>query len=305
MTKVKKNISLFDKIRYKYRLIIINDDTFEQKASIKLSKFNIYVWLGSFFLLIVFLIISLIAFTNLKYYLPGVGQIDFRNKINELYFKTDSLNKELDSRNLWINNIQKIVSGDIDSVYFHKEGEDTGKVNIDNIDLSYITDEDRILREEVDNQMQLNNLNDDITHTDFKEDNLLFANLNLKNNLGSPLKGVLIKSFSLEENYFGVDIAGKEDEKIRAIYNGIVILSEWNPKTGFVIAIQHPGNMISFYKHNSALIKKRGTFVSKGEPIAIIGNSGELSTGPHLYFEFWKNGTIQDPIKYIDLEKLN
>lgn len=305
MAKVKKNISLFDKIRYKYRLVIINDDTFEQKASIKLSKFNIYVWVGSFFLLIVLFITSLIAFTNLKYYLPGVGQIDFRNKINELYFKTDSLNKELDSRNLWIDNVQKIFSGEMDSLYSYKEAEDTLKLNVDTIDLSFITEEDQKLRDEVEGQMELDDLNNKITNSDFKGENLIFSNLNLKNHLEPPLNGVVIKGFSIEDDHLGVDIAAKDDEKIRAIYDGVVILSEWNPKTGYVIAIQHPGDMISFYKHNSVLMKKRGTFVTKGEPIAIIGSSGELSTGPHLHFELWKNGTIQDPTKYIDLEKLN
>jgi septal ring factor EnvC (AmiA/AmiB activator) len=305
MAKYKKNISLFDKIRYKYRLIIINDDTFEQKTSIKLSKFNIYVWVGSFFLLIVLFITSLIAFTNLKYYLPGVGQIDFRNKINELYFKTDSLSKELDTRNLWISNIQKIVSGDIDSLYYYKEDQDTIKLNIDTIDLSFISEEDKKLREEVETQMELENLDHKISNADFNEDKLLFSNLSLKNHLVPPLQGIIIKNYSLEDQHFGVDIAGVEDETIHAVYDGVVILSEWNPKTGYVIGIQHPGDMISFYKHNSLLMKKRGTFVTKGEAIAIIGDSGELSTGPHLHFELWRNGTIQDPTKYIDLEKLN
>lgn len=305
MAKGKKYISLFDKIRYKYRLIIINDDTFEQKASVKLSKFNIYVWVGSFFFFIVLLVTSLIAFTNIKYYLPGVGQIDFRNKINELYFKTDSLTKELDTRNLWINNIQKIISGDIDSLYSYRENQDTVKLNVDTIDLSYISEEDLKLREEVENQMELEQIDERISNSNSNDDNLIFSNLDLKYKLVPPIKGVIVKNFSLEDEHYGVDIAGTEAEKILAVYDGVVILSEWNPKTGYVIAIQHPGNMITFYKHNSVLLKKRGTFVTKGEAIAVIGSSGELSSGPHLHFELWKNGTIQDPIKYIDIEKLN
>ncbi len=305
MAKDKKNISFFDKIRYKYRLIIINDDTFEQKTSIKLSKFNLYIGLGSFILLMVFIVTSIIAFTNIKYYLPGVGRLDIRNEIRNLYIKTDSLTIELDQRNLWIENFQKLLKGDVDSLYSTKKNDSSdAKINIDNIDLEFIPNEDKLLREEVENQMELEKLNHRIQTTDLSLNNDLFSNVELKMNLEAPLQGVVINSFSLKDDHLGIDIAGKTDEKIKAIYKGVVILSEWNPKTGYVIAIQHPGNMISFYKHNSILLKKRGTFVKKGEAIAVIGSSGELSSGPHLHFELWKNGTIQDPSKYIKIDKL-
>ena len=306
MAKSKKNISFFDKIRYKYRLVIINDDTFEQKTSIKLSKFNIYVWLGSFILLIVFLVTIVIALTDLKYFLPGVGKLDVRQKLTELYSTQDSLIEEVNTRNLWIKNVQDVLKGDISNIYVSNNVDSDNLINPDTIDLNYKPEEDIKLREEIETQDEINKLNNKISSSTFGNNEEFFGNLDIKINLISPImKGVVLQSFSLKDNHLGLDIAGKEQEKIKAVYKGTVILSEWNPKTGYVIAIQHPNNLISFYKHNSVNLKKIGTFVEKGEAIAIIGNTGELSSGPHLHFELWLNGQVQDPSKYVNLEKLN
>lgn len=304
MDKDKKNISFFDKIRYKYRLVIINDDTFEQKTSLKLSKFNIYVWVGTFVLLIVLLVTSIIAYTDLKYYLPGVGKIEVRQKLKELYYTQDSLIEEISTRNLWIGNMQDVLRGDVSELTFENIEDTTQTINPDSIDLNYIPELDLQLRDEVETQDEINKLNNKIVNSVFDDDSF-FGEISIKLNLMSPIEGVIVQSFSIKNEHFGIDIAGKEQDKIKAIYRGTVIISEWNPKTGNVIAIQHPNNMISFYKHNSVNLKKIGTFVDKGDAIAIIGNTGELSSGPHLHFEIWRNGQVQDPTKYINLEKLN
>ena len=304
MAKSIKNISFFDKLKKKYRLVIINDDSFEQKYSIKLTKFNIYIGAGSVLIFIIALVLSMLAFTNLKYYLPGVGKIDFRNKINLLHHQTDSLQDVLNQRNLWINNVQKIVAGDIDSSYYFNE-EKTNVLNVDSIDLSYIPKEDRALRAEVERKFKLNEQESKLNISAKDNVNEVFPLVSEKFIYTSPIEGLLLKAFSIEENHFGVDIAGKKDQTIKAIYDGTVVISEWNPKTGNVIAIQHPGNTISFYKHNSLLLKKRGTFVKKGDIIAIVGNSGKLSSGPHLHFELWRNGKVLNPEKFLNFKKLN
>ena len=304
MDKDKKNISFFDKIRYKYRLVIINDDTFEQKTSLKLSKFNIYVWVGTFVLLIVLLVTSIIAYTDLKYYLPGVGKIEVRQKLKELYHTQDSLIEEISTKNLWIGNMQDVLRGDVSELTVENIEDTTQTINPDSIDLNYIPELDLQLRDEVETQDEINKLNNKIVNSVFDDDSF-FGEISIKLNLMSPIEGVIVQSFSIKDEHFGIDIAGKEQDKIKAIYRGTVIISEWNPETGNVIAIQHPNNMISFYKHNSVNLKKIGTFVDKGDAIAIIGNTGELSSGPHLHFEIWRNGQVQDPTKYINLEKLN
>lgn len=305
MAKAKKNNSLFRNLRFKYRLVVINDDTFEQKASLKLSKFNLYVGIGSFIFLVVLLVTSIIAFTNIKYYLPGVGTLDFRNKISNISFYTDSLSRELNQRNMWIENFQNIVSGNLDSAYYFKSDSVADFVNVDSVDLNYLSETDVELRAEVEASIEEEELNAKLIGLELEKNSLVFPIAEFKLNLSKPINGILIKPFSYEDEHFGIDIAGDEEEAIKTIYDGVVFLSEWNPKTGHVIGIQHPNNLISFYKHNSLLLKKKGTFVKKGEAIAIIGSSGSYSTGPHLHFEIWQNGKVQNPTKYIELDKSN
>lgn len=313
MVKGKKKLSFFRNLRYKYfrnlrykyRLVVINDDTFEQRASVRLSKFNLYLGVGGIILVVMLFVSSLIAFTNLKYYLPGVGTTNFRNQIKSMSYETDSLAKELSQRNLWINNFQNIMSGNLDSTYYAKNDSSFAKIKVDSIDLTYLTENDLELRKEVETNVEDENLNSKLLeYKAASGSDLLFPSITMKLDLASPLKGLVVKEFSLANEHFGIDIAGIADEPIKAIYKGVVILSEWNPKTGYVIAIQHPNNMISFYKHNSLLLKKIGTFVNKGEAIAVIGNSGEYSSGPHLHLEIWQNGKAQNPMNFIELNKL-
>ena len=96
-----------------------------------------------------------------------------------------------------------------------------------------------------------------------------------------------------------MDVVANKDEAIKAIQDGTVVFTGWTVETGYVIALQHPGNIVSVYKHNSVLLKKEGNIVRAGESIAIIGESGELSTGPHLHFEIWINGNPMDPKDYV------
>ena len=124
--------------------------------------------------------------------------------------------------------------------------------------------------------------------------------LNLESlNFFIPIKGLVTQDFNPEEEHLGIDIVAKENEVIKATQDGRVIFAEWTAETGYVMIIQHAEKFISVYKHNSALLKAQGQDVSSGEPIAIIGNSGELSSGPHLHFELWYNGYAVDPQEYI------
>jgi murein DD-endopeptidase MepM/ murein hydrolase activator NlpD len=114
-----------------------------------------------------------------------------------------------------------------------------------------------------------------------------------------PLEGFISDSFNLQTNHYGIDLVAKTGAKIKSIGEGTVIVSDWNPQTGYVLGIQHSEDFISFYKHCSVLLKNAGDIITTGENIAIIGNSGELSSGPHLHFELWKSGIPIDPSLYI------
>lgn len=298
MSKNNNNRTLLEKLRYKYRLIVINEDTFEQKASVRLSRFNLYAGVSILAVLLIMITTGIIAYTPLKYYMPGVGNIDIRSKLANLEFEADSLTEELNHRNYWISNFQKIVSGDLDSAFFQKDS--AARINITEINLNQLTDQEKKLREEMEAEEQATiadvvDMQNNVTND---------GGLGMMPALLAPVQGYITESFSANE-HFGVDIAGEADEPVLATLDGTVIIADWNPETGHVIAIQHSDNLISFYKHNAVILKKVGNFVAQGEAIAIIGNSGELSTGPHLHFELWSNGKVLNPTDYLSLENLN
>ena len=118
----------------------------------------------------------------------------------------------------------------------------------------------------------------------------------------APLKGTISSGFNAKKKHFGIDILGKKDEPIKACLDGLVILSTWSYDYGYIITVQHDDAIISVYKHNSALLKKEGDLVRAGDPIAIIGNTGNQSSGPHLHFEIWYNMNPINPARFISFE---
>ena len=115
-----------------------------------------------------------------------------------------------------------------------------------------------------------------------------------------PLKGVVSEHFQNTPDHFGVDLVSEPNARISSVLDGTVIFAGWTLETGYVAYIQHEANLVSVYKHNAELLKKTGQQVKAGEAIAIIGNTGELSSGPHLHFELWYNGKALNPEQYID-----
>ncbi len=293
-----KNITnkktLLQKLRYKYRLIILNEDTFEQKTSMRLSRMNLYVLASVFFLLVVIFVTTVIAFTPLKYYMPGVGSVDVRTQLIEVEMLTDSIQKELDKRNLWLQKFQMALSGDLDSTFFASDS--LHSLQIADVDIDEVSSEELAFREEIEEEL------------DTEVDQLVEATINKSDFYAlrfiSPAEGVVVGEYNAADGHYGIDIAGKENENIMAVESGVVLLADWNPETGHVIAIQHKNNTISFYKHNAVLLKKVGSFVSRGEVIALMGNSGHLSDGQHLHFELWRDGKAVNPAQYLQINKI-
>lgn len=286
MAKERKDTNkIFTKLRNKYRLVILNDDTFEEKLSFKLSRLNVFVVSGLSGILLILGTTLLIAFTPLREYIPGYSSTKLKRNALRLARVTDSIESQLHYNNLYLENIRGIVNG--------KAPLDLGdSLVIDSIDEANLefspSQEDSILRKLVEEEERFN--------VPVKaQDRLKLESLNFF----SPIKGLITNTFKPEENHLGVDVVAKENEVIKSAQDGRVIFSEWTAETGYVIIVQHPEKFISVYKHNSALLKSQGEEVSSGEPIAIIGNSGDLSSGPHLHFELWFNGYAVDPEEYI------
>lgn len=294
---IKNKKTLLQKLRYKYRLIILNEDTFEQKTSLRLSRMNLYVLASVFFLLVVMVVTAVIAFTPLKYYMPGVGSVDVRTQLVEVEMLTDSLEKELDQRNLWLHNFQKSLGGNLDSTFFASDS--LSSADYDNVNIDELGEDEALFREKM-KESEILEVMDAPTEVQTINQSQYYPL-----SFMSPTDGVVVNEYDDENGHFGIDIAGKEKENVRAVESGVILNADWNPETGYVIGVQHKNNTISFYKHNATLFKKVGSFVQRGEVIALMGNTGDLTDGPHLHFELWQNGKAIDPLNYIQLNKIN
>jgi len=290
--KEKKKSGWTSKLRDKYRLVIMNGDTLEERLTFRLSRLNVFVALGTLTIILIFLTSMLIAFTPLREYIPGYTNIGLQKRLYELQIKTDSIERALENKNRFIENIRNIINGK-DLTTDQPVIKDTLKKKYNNVRIKK-SPEDSLLRTEVESQGKYN-----LYRTESKE-----YGFPRKPAIGSvlffvPLKGVITNEFNPSQGHYGVDIVSRKNEAIKAVLDGTVILSNWTIETGYTIAIQHQENIVSVYKHNSALLKKVGDYVKAGDPVAIIGQTGELTSGPHLHFELWYDGNPVNPKEYI------
>jgi murein DD-endopeptidase MepM/ murein hydrolase activator NlpD len=280
------------KLRDKYRLVILNDDTFEEKFSFRLSRLNVFITTGIIVIILIVLTIFLIAFTPLREYIPGYADVTLSRRVNYLLMKTDSLEADARQKNVYIENISRIIEGrelldDSASAPQPSQSEAYENINYTH------SEEDSVLRSEYESGTSYDlyyNESEELSRVSPSRSNFTFFN---------PLKGIITSEFDLSLNHYGIDIVSKENDAVKATLEGTVMFADWTVETGYVISIQHRDNYISVYKHNSVLLKKTGNFVKAGEPIAIVGESGELTTGAHLHFELWYNGTPVNPLEYI------
>ena len=285
--KKKNDIPFLSKLKHKFRLIVMNDSTLEERLSIRFSTLemlSLFSFGGG--LLFVFFLL-LVGYTPMNEFVPGKASGRLHKELIVITLKTDSLEKKLLENELYLKNITAIVNGE-DPITIQTK--DTNVNNILEAELSFKkSKEDSLLRIAVEAE-------DKISITAKKDK----GNLDLENILYfSPIKGVITNSFDRKEEHFGTDIVAKEDEPIKCVFDGIVVISHWTSETGYVIGVQHDNGVFSLYKHNSILFKSVGEYVKSGEVIAVIGNSGDLSSGPHLHFELWYKGTAVNPENYI------
>ena len=276
------------KLLHKYRLVILNEDTFEERFAIKLTRLNVFVIASLSTILLILGTIVLIAFTPLKEYIPGYSSTALKRQATELNDKTDSLREIISVNERYYESIKRVLTGDVKTVEFNKDSiiaaaeKDISELNLNP------SKEDSILRAKVD-----------------KEDKYsLFESATSKVNfvLFPPVNGTISEAYDASTKHFAVDLVVAKDTPVKATADGTVIFSEWTSQTGYVILIEHSDRLISVYKHNATLTKKQGDLVTAGEVIAISGNTGELTTGPHLHFELWSNGYPVDPTTFIDFE---
>ena len=276
-------------LKNKFRFVVLNDETFEEKFSLTLTRLNVWIFASTVAVVLIMLTASAIIYTPLKYFIPGFGDYNYRGQIVALTFRTDSLEHELEQRALWLDNINNVVNGTVDTAAQKnptKHSSDTTRT------ISAASDEEKQLRKDVDEEesyaLSYKMDKKDGTKTQLNEFHFF-----------APVGGYVTDEFDPAKEHYGIDVAAVADAPVKATLDGTVISSGWSSETGYVIAIQHKDNIITLYKHNAKIFKNVGNFIRAGDVIATVGNTGELSSGPHLHFEIWHNGTSLNPRDYV------
>ncbi len=291
MAAMEEKKKFIHKLKDKYRLIIVSDNTFEERISLKLSRLNVIAVIATAVLLLSVIIVSLIVYTPVKEMIPGYSDANAKRQARQAFQTAEKMEADLSIRENYINDVIKVLKGEIEPTEFQSDTSSTSTEAAVNVDFS-ISERDSALRAEVAAEEQYN----------LKFENVVSrtAVTALSNTVFfSPLRGTISSGYDIGTEHLGVDIVAPDNETIKSTLDGTVILATWTSSEGYVIAIQHPDDLVSFYKHNSVLLKKVGERVEVGESIAIIGNSGELTDGPHLHFELWYKGDPLDPQEFI------
>ena len=277
---------ILNKLKNQYRLTIFNDSTFQSVFSIKLTRLKVFAAVAIASSVIVVLVTFLIAATPLREYIPGYPDAEQRQMMVNNAIKIDSLEIELGKRDAFFESIKAVVSGNVpvDTISGNDSARQLLNVKFNNYNHDSIF-EDELLAEQTNVSIRGNN-------TNRKEMSQMHFFV--------PLKGIVTNQFNSVSQHFGVDLVSEPNARICSVLDGSVIFSGWTLETGYVIYIQHDADLISVYKHNAELLKTTGDRVKAGEPVAIIGNSGEFTSGPHLHLELWHRGNPVDPQQYID-----
>ena len=260
-----------------YRLVIQEEKTYKEKFKLKLSRTNVFLT-GTFIsLIIVSITTSIIFFTPVREYIPGYDTTKMRiQAINNLE-RLDSLINQLSINENYLEAVFQTINGeDYKNIYTNESQRIS--VDLSELDMS-LRVEDSILRKVVEREDKFNVIESE-TQT-----------LNLE--MSPPVRGIIIESFDVSIKHYGIDIVLKEQTPVKAVADGIVLLSEWTIDSGHTVIVYHKDQLTSVYKHNYLSKVKTGDYVKQGQVVALSGNTGELTSGPHLHFELWdSNGPI-------------
>lgn len=297
--KLNKKRSFVDKLVSKYRLVILNENTFEEQVSFKLSRLNVLILLFLSAFILVLTSVLLIAFTSLREYIPGYASTKLTNQANNLVFQTDSLLLKVNEKERFYQSIKTVLKGELKAEKFNIDS--TKQAIATKLDETKLkpSEKELALRKEVDKIEKYSIQN----NTDINSDYLFFP----------PVKGKVISSFDFEKRHFSVTISVLKNTPVKAASAGMVVFTDWAPDTGYFLVLKHKSGIVSVYKQNSKVLKQQGEFVIAGEVIAVAGavnqkTAAENSTKAEkmeaqLRFELWDNDKALDPLKYIDFEK--
>lgn len=274
----------------RYQMVVRNEENLAEVSTFNFTYAKVVVISLLTFVLIFIGALYLSQSLLSQWFDPRHTTMEYNQKLLTLTMEMDSLKSRLRAQDRFIGNVQTILKGDIPKGETYREL-------------------DQIKTDELNKDMnpQSMNVGDSIIRQEFEEQDFSLTSYSSNNYSEElkdifffpPLQGIVSSPYDLSIDHYGIDIVAKTNEPVKSIADGTVILSSWTQEGGYVIAIQHRANLISVVRHNSALLKKVGNFVNAGEVISIIGNSGELTSGPHVHLEIWYNGNPVDPEEFI------
>ena len=281
----KEKVRLWDRLKYKYKLSVINETSYEEVFNFRLSQLHVLTALSVLAVILVVLTILLIAFTDLREFIPGYPDGNMRQMIAQNALRVDSLENELLKRDRFFKSIRLVLNGG-DTTSLERSREDTARYRNDTIRFQ-ISEQENEFRAAIEERERFN------LSLGMKEQNHDYYHF------FPPVEGIVTQSFDEKKRHYGTDIVAKANAKVAAVLDGVVIFTDWTVKTGYVIQVQHTNDLISVYKHNSILLKKQGDYVRAGEVLGVVGNTGEESSGPHLHFDLWRAGNPLNPENFI------
>ena len=295
MARLRKWLSL-KKLNHRYDFLMKHDETGKPIFGFELNLLNLILVIVGLALLLIIVTTFIIAFTPLREYIPGYTNLKVDRDMYELNLRADSLKAELDKKDVYFQNIKRLVEG------YDFAADSTAKVSAYEPLPKSVTDsivlhksrQDSLLRAEYEAQNQFNLFGDDLTPAKVTRS---------VKNFFVPLNGKTINDFDPQNGHFGVDIVSEGDQIINATLDGTVVFSSWSIDNGYCIGIQHEDSYFSTYKHNATLLKKEGDYVKAGEAVAVLGESGEAENKEHLHFELWHNGIAVNPGDYMTLNR--
>jgi murein DD-endopeptidase MepM/ murein hydrolase activator NlpD len=282
----KKTLSSW--LTTRYQLIIRNEENFAEKTSVAFTYSKIILFSIILFSIVFLISLFLVETVLEKWFDPKYEQMVLNQQLYGLALKVDSLAEEVERKDQFIANFQRVLSGDTTN----------------------FNDPAKILNADAQSTAKPASLNihssDSAFRKNFEQSDLSLITLTGSKNRAlqdifffSPLTGFVSDKYDVKKGHFGVDVVSKTNEPVKSIADGTVVFSSWTQDAGYVLMIQHSGNIVSVYKHNAELYKKVGTFVNAGEIISLVGNSGEMTNGPHLHFELWYNGNSMNPEEFV------
>jgi murein DD-endopeptidase MepM/ murein hydrolase activator NlpD len=284
-TPQNKRKKLIKKLKSRFRLTVLNENTFEEKFSYSLTPLNLIIMFGGMLIVFGTLIYLLVAYTPLKnYVIPDFAATEFREEARRARFTTDSLLDVSRKNERYLNDLRVIISGGTLS-----NGTDSMPPAAQEANLDYeVSNVDDAMRQKISEQDRFNISADD-NEKERRKGVILFK----------PVNGTILNAFDPKAGHYGIDLVAPKDDPVKAVLDGTVISASFTADDGNIISIQHNNNIVSVYKHNAALLRKVGDIVKAGESIAFIGDSGENSEGPHLHFELWENGAPLNPTQFL------